>query len=303
MRPPLLGALTCGALTAFLPLRAQGAACCLSASVVGAGRLVAWEEAAGGLNTSWARGVARFDASGTWRARPVGSSEDELRAEAWASVRLWQPLQLSLRAPFVVGVRSAGSESSIGGGLGDVAAALRWEAVGLGAYEWVPGIALTGQVIAPSGTRPELASDALGASASGRGAVTFGLGAAFEYAMLPWFVRLDVGGTMSAPFKRADTGATQTLGPQVQAALSVGREFLADALILAGALRFEHERPYAVDGASVPGSQGTLLGAAFSAALKLSPNWQVLASVSGDAVGLNREQRFGASLGGRYGHF
>lgn len=300
--PAGLGVL-CAALALVAPSGALGAACCLSASVVGGGRLVVWEDAAGGVTTSWARGLARFDLEGSRRGRPTGSTEDELRAEAWAIVRLWQPLELSVRAPWVFGVRSAGTETSMGSGLGDVATALRWEAVALGAFQHVPGVALTAQVVAPTGRRPEAATDALGASATGRGALTFGLGASFEYATLPWFVRLDVGGALSAPFVRTDLGQRQSFGPQVQAALSVGRELFGDALVLAGGLRVDHEAPYVLDGVPVPDSQAAGAGVSVSASLKVSAHWQVLAAVNGDVLGLNREQRFGASLGGRYGYF
>jgi hypothetical protein len=290
------------------PGRADAAACCLSSSVVGVGRLIVWEDGAGGLGASWARGVGRFDADGKWRGAPAGTTEDELRAELWAIVRLWEPLQLSARVPWVFGVRTSGEQTSFGTGIGDVSAALRWEAIGLGAWEGVPGLSFTAGVVAPTGRRPEAATDALGASATGRGAVTFGLGATAEYTFMPWFVRLDVGGTASAPFRRADTGALQTLGPAVQVAVSGGRELLADRLVLAAALKLDHETPHYLDGEVVPGSQSTGLSASLSASLTLTPHWQLVGSVSSDVlgrlgIGHNRDERFGASLGVRYGYF
>ena len=137
----------------------------MAASVVGNGRLVSWEAAAAGLSTSWAHGTGRFDTAGRYRAFDVRLLEDEFRVEGWAIVRLHPRWQVSARVPWVTGVRaSPDGTSSVGTGLGDVSAALRWDFVTLGEHESVPGLALIAQVIGPTGRRPELATDFLGAS-------------------------------------------------------------------------------------------------------------------------------------------
>lgn len=290
------------------PRLASAAACCLSASVVGVGRLVVWEDAAAGLNLGWARGMGRLGVDGQWIALPAGYSEDELRAELWAIMRLAEPLQLSARVPWILGVRQSGDERYWGTGPGDVQAAMRWEAVSLGEYAGVPGIALAASVLGPTGRRPEAAGDPLGASATGRGAWTGGLGVAAEYSTLPWFLRLDVGGTLSAPFFRADTGKAQQFGPSLQAALSAGRELWPERLVVALALSFEHQAAHRLDGQEVAGSQSTGLSTALSTSLNLTPHWQLLASVQSDAAGrlglaANRDERWGATLGVRHGFF
>lgn len=308
MTPLLRAALATVLLLAGGSSRAHAAACCLSASVVGVGRLTVWEDAAGGLSTSLSHGTGRWDAWNRYRPFDVGVRQDEARAEAWAMVRLHEAWQLSARVPWVVGFRSAGDASSVGTGPGDVSAALRWEAVPLGAFESLPGVALSLGLTAPTGLRPEQATDALGASATGRGVWAASLAVAAEYAWAPWFVRLDVGALFNAPFRRLDVGAWQWFGPGLQVAFSGGRELLGEKLVLAVALRLEHEFPLSLDGLVAARSDSTSLTASANAAWKLTSHWTVTASVSTDAPGhlglaQNREERFTAALGVRHGFF
>lgn len=296
------------ALLLLLPAPALAAACCMSASVVGSGRLVVWEDAAAGLATSWGHDVGRFDTSGRFRPFGAGLLEDELRVEAWGIVRLHERWQLSARVPWVTGVRTAGGTSSVGTGLGDVSAAVRWEPIALGEYEWVPGLALLAQVVGPTGRRPEQATDALGASATGRGAWAASLGVTAEVTSLPWFLRLDVAGVYTAPFVRADTQRLQHFGPGLQVALSGGRELFEERLVLALALRLEHEFPLWLDGELVEDSEATGLSSALSASFKLTPHWMLTAAVSTDALGRlglaqNRADRLAVNLGVRHGFF
>ena len=291
-----------------LPAKSFGAACCLSVSVVGNGRLSAWEAAAGGLTSSWAHGVGRWDSSQTFHYYVGSFVEEELRFEAWAMARLAQRWQLQARVPWVVGVREAAGVSSVGTGPGDLSASVRFEALSLGEWEHVPGLAWTGGLVAPTGRRPELALDALGASATGRGAWAFSLGLTVEEVWAPWFVRLDAGVLGSLPFTRVDTGAAQTWGLQLQVAMSGGRALWADRVVLAATLRLEHEWPYWLDGAPQRGSEQTGVSVGASAALKVTPHWTVTASVASDAAGhlglaRNHEDRLAVLLGARLGFF
>lgn len=288
---------------------ARAAACCMSASVVGSGRLVAWEDAAAGLATSWSHGAGRFDTAGRYRPFSVGLLEDELRVEGWAIVRLHERWQVSARVPWVTGVRaSPDGASAIGTGLGDVSVAARWEAISLGEYEWVPGLAVLAQVVGPTGRRPEQATDALGASATGRGAWAASLGVVAEVTQLPWFVRLDVAGVYTAPFVRADTHQLQAFGPGVQVGLSGGRELFSERLVVALALRFEHELPLWLDGQAAVDSESTGLTSSLSASFKLTSHWMLTGAVSTDALGRlgvaqNRADRVAFNLGVRHGFF
>lgn len=282
---------------------AWAAACCMSASVVGVGRLTVWEDAAGGLSTSYSHGVGRWDSSSRYRPFTPGLLEDEARIEAWAMVRLHEAWQVSARFPWVVGVRAAGDTSSVGTGPGDVSAAVRWEAISLGAWQYVPGVAFSLGLTGPTGRRPEQATDALGASSTGRGVWSASLAVAIEQTWMPWFLRLDAGVVYNAPFRRADLGVMQTFGPGVQAAVSGGRELFGEKLVLAAALRFEHEFPLTLADVVVAKSDLNALGLSASAAWKVATHWTLTAALSGDLLGQNREARWGATLGVRHGFF
>lgn len=296
-------------LSVLTPAAVRAAACCMSASVVGTGRLVAWEDAAAGLSTSWSHGTGRFDAAGRYRPFSAGLLEDELRIEGWAIVRLAERWEVSARVPWVTGVRaSTDGTRALGTGLGDVSAAVRWEAISLGEYEWVPGLAVIAQVLGPTGRRPEQAIDPLGASATGRGAFAASLGVVAEVTQLPWFVRLDVAGVFTAPFIRSDTRQLQHFGPGVQLGLSGGRELLSERLVVAASLRWEYESPLWLDGKRALDTESLGLTSALSASFKLTSHWALTAAVSTDALGRlvaaqNRADRFAFNLGVRHGFF
>ncbi|MDP2272670.1 MAG: hypothetical protein Q8N23_01515 [Archangium sp.] len=293
----------------LVPDAAQAAACCVSASVAGNGRLVPWEKAAAGLSSSWSHGTGRFDVGGRFRPFATGTLEDELRVEAWAIVRLDERVELSARVPWVTGVRaSTDGTNAIGTGIGDVSAALRWDAVPLAEHRWVPGLAVVAQVVGPTGRRPEQATDALGASATGRGTFAVSLGLIAEILELPWFIRLDTVGVFNAPFVRADTQQVQTFGPGLQAGLAAGREFFGDRLVLAVAFRLEHEFPLWLEGRAIAGSASTGLSTGASASFKLTPHWVLTSALSTDALGRvglshNRPDRVVFNLGVRHGFF
>lgn len=293
----------------LLPSAARASACCVSASVAGNGRLVPWENAAAGLTTSLSLGTGRFDVLGKFRPFGTDVREDELRVEAWAIARLTEHLELNARVPWVTGFRSAGDGlNTVGTGIGDVSAGVRWDVLPLAEREWFPGIALVAQVVGPTGRRPELATDVLGASATGRGAFQVSLGAIAEILELPWFIRLDAAGVVSAPFVRADTLQLQTFGPGFQVGLAGGRELFGDRLTLALALRLEHELPFWLDGVSVAQSSSTGLSSALSASFKLTPHWILTSALSTDALGRlglshNRPDRVAFNLGVRHGFF
>lgn len=302
-------ALTVGLVATLSAGVASAAACCMSASVVGTGRLTVWEDAAAGLMTSWSHGTGRFDAAGRYRAFTPGLLEDELRVDAWGIVRLHEAWQLSARVPWVTGFRATpDGTSSVGTGVGDVSVGARWDAIQLGQYEWVPGVAVLAQVVGPTGRRPEQASSVLGADATGRGAFAVSLGVALEYATAPWFTRLDVAGVYTAPFVRADTGQLQAFGPGLQASLSGGRELFGERLVLALTLRFEREFPLALDGQAMANTGITALTALASGSFKLTPRWILMAALSTESLGRlglaqNREERLAFTLGVRHGFF
>lgn len=285
---------------------AHAAACCVSASVFGIGRLVAWETAATGLQFTEAHDTGRWDTSGTWRAFPAGYREDELRAEAWGIFRVHERVQVFGRVPWVVGVRAAtGVGQQIGQGVGDVQAGGRWDIVLPGEREHWPAIALVATVLAPTARRADEATDPLGASATGRGAWVGGLAASVEKVMLPWFVRVDAGVTVPAPMTRADLGVQERLGPGVRAALSGGRELVEDRWVLGAQLLMEADAPYTLAGVTQPGSAVRGWTGSLSVAWKFADGWTLTGTGSTDAPSRllgsqNRAERWAGTLGVRY---
>lgn len=289
------------------PKVAHAGACCLSAGVFGVGRLVIWEEAAFGTSFSTARVRGMWGADGEWQAYGDGYAETEGAADIYAIARLGERFQGYARLPWIYTQRTYGDVSELGHGLGDVQAGLRFEPIGIGEYAELPAVALTASVLAPTGTRPEDAATSFGTGTSGRGAWVLSLGLSIERAVIPWFVRLDVGGTLALPFHREDLDVDQTYGPGLQVALFGGREIIPDKWVVAlGAIQ-EWEGPYELDGRTMPNSSARSPTVSLSTSWQLTPHWMVqastLANVWANDLGKNRLGRLGGSIGVRYGYF
>ena len=291
----------------LLPRAASAAACCLSATAFGVGRLRIWEDYAIGVQLGTARSLGQWDQAGKLRRNASGYSDGLSRFEPWAIVRLHERVQVQAWIPVLLNDRAGGGETQLAGGLGDVGAAARFEIVSLGEYAGLPAFAVTLGAVAPTGRRPEQTSPPLLAGTTGRGAWAGSLALETEYAWLPWFVRLDAGITASLPFRRSDTGASQQYGPLLQAALSAGNEIVPEKLVVAVAVSGEWERALSLDGAEVPRSNAYSYSLAGSLSWLVDPHWTLVANVTNDVwpdgAGMNRDARIGFTMGVRYGHF
>jgi hypothetical protein len=292
---------------ALAPRAARAAACCVSATSFGVGRLLAWEDYAVGVQLGHARSLGQWDSGGSLRWNGSDFSDGLTTAQTWAIVRLHERVQLQAWVPVVVNDRHSAGQSQLAGGLGDAGAAARVEILKIGEYEGLPSFAVTAGVLAPTGKRVEETSPPLFAGATGRGAWGGSLALEAEYAFLPWFVRADAGATGYLPFRRTDTGLRQRFGPLLQAALSTGRELWPDVLVLALALTGEWESPITSDGAAVPRSSARSYALACSLAGRVHPRWTLTGTVTNtvwpDGAGMNRDARLGFTLGVRHGHF
>jgi hypothetical protein len=292
---------------AALPRPCSAAACCVSATSFGVGRLLVWEESAFGLQLGHARSLGHYDSGGALRWNAADFSDGLTQAQAWGIVRLSRRVQVQGWLPVVVNDRRAGGESQIAGGLGDAGAAVRLEVLTIGELEHLPSLAVTAGALAPTGTRVEETSPPLFAGATGRGAWGGSLALEAEYAFLPWFVRLDAGVAAFLAFRRPDTGARQRYGPVLQAGLSTGRELVPDVLVLAVAATGEWESSIELDGARVPGSRASSYTLASSLAWRFDPHWTLVGSVTNtawpDGAATNRDARLGFTLGVRHGRF
>lgn len=289
------------------PAEAGAAACCASSAVSGIGRLNTWERASLGTNTSWAHSTGRWDQDGRFAAFPQGYREAEWRSELWGQLRVAENWQLFARAPWVVGIREAeGLGRHTGAGLGDVQLGGRWDVLPLGEIRGWPAVALTALVALPTSRPAELATDELGADATGRGGATVGAGVQIEKARMPWFARLDLGVSVPLPYERPDSGLEVRYGPLLQGGLLFGRELLPDKLVLALQLTAEAERSMTQDGQVTPGTDASNAVATLALSWRMTSDWTWMANASSDRLGEwlgahNRPERWMASVGLRRG--
>jgi hypothetical protein len=76
------------AVALLAPTGAHAAACCMSATVGGFGRLRAWESIAAGATASVASARGQWDGDGAWRPFASAYSETELRAVKLLNLRV-----------------------------------------------------------------------------------------------------------------------------------------------------------------------------------------------------------------------
>lgn len=304
---PIRIAAALAVVAAAVPSTAGAAACCTSATSFGIGRLLAWEDAAYGVQLSHARSLGQWDSGGTLRWNGSDFSDGLTQVQPWAILRLQDRVQLQAWLPIVVNDRRSASTSQVAWGLGDAGAALRLEVAKIGEYQGLPSFALTAGVVAPTGRRVEETKPPLFAGTTGRGAWGGSLAAEAEYALLPWFVRVEGGVTAFLPFDRADTGASQQYGPVAVAAASTGLELVPDVLVAAVALMGEWQSSIHVDGARVPDSRAYAYTLGTSLAWRADPHWSLVWSITNtvwpDGGGMNRDARVGLMMGVRHGVF
>ncbi len=301
-------------LVTAIPGTALASACCASSATFGIGHLAVWETWAVGLQLGHARSLGQWDRDGSFVSNESAYydySNGLTTAQPWAIVRLHDRVQLQGWIPFVVEDRrreekgSGGAVSQVAGGLGDVGAAVRVEVVKIGEREGFPSFAVKAGALAPTGTRIDDTSGPLFAGTTGRGAWGGSLAVEAEYALAPWFVRLDAGVNGYLPFTR-DDGARQQYGPSLQATLSAGREVVRDTLVAAISIGGEWEAPYRIDG-SVQGSHAYQYTLAGSLSWTVATRWTLVGNVTNnvwpDGAGMNRDARVGFTFGVRHAHF
>ncbi len=313
-RPSLpRGALALGGLLLLLlpallvPADARAAACCVSATSFGVGRLLIWEDFAVGLQLGHARLLGQWDPGGTLHRNPPGYSEGITHAQVWTILRLHQRVEAQGWLPVLVNDRWSAQTHQIAGGIGDAGAAARFLILAIGEFQGLPSLALTVGGFAPTGRRVEQTSPPLFAGTTGRGAWGGSLALESEYAPSPWFVRLEVGATAFLAFTRADTGQREQYGPSVRACLGSGRELVPGKLVAALALLGEMDARLKLDGVAIADSESRLVTLSASLAWRIDPHWTWVNVVSNSAwphgFGKNLDARVDFTMGVRYGYF
>jgi len=295
-------AVVCAALLAP-PAAARAAACCLSTSSFGAGRLAVWEEAAAGASVSLSTAPGRYDADGAFRAHE-GYVEREARLTAFALLRLTRSLEAGARFPWVAGHRAAAGVEEDGHGPGDLALSLRWQAIDLGAWEELPGVALTLGANLPTGRSTAESDAALGADVTGRGYGVLSAGVSVERADGPWYVRLDAAALL--PLAHEVQGRRWRARPGAELQLGGGVDLGAGVVVsLAPRLRWESDAIR--EGERVPGSSTLEIGLGPAASWAITPHWTLQAAFDTglpmDGLGRNRPLFTAATVGIRRGIF
>jgi hypothetical protein len=297
------------ALALVLGTGAQGAACCISSSAFGVGRLALWESAAVLVGVSASPGLGQWSEAQVWVPNAAGASDLELRATLAAIVALHERVQLSARLPWVLNRRTADGLVDVGQSPGDALVSVRAEALAIGQYAELPGVAFNLGLLLPSGramgaTHP--GTNPLAADVTGRGAWVLLASTSLERAVAPWYVQLNLGLTVPLPMAGPAAGVSQRFGPTFEAALAGGWE-LTEGLVASLVARLTYETELVVGGQPTPNSGAFDLGVGPTLAWRFDPHWTLQAAVDtglfASHLGDNKPGRVSCSAGVRYGFF
>lgn len=288
------------------PTPARGAACCISASSVGVGRLKLWEDMALGVRASYAYGLGSWNQEAAWVAHGDDYTEDVLRSEFWAIVRLDRRASAQVLLPVVWTRRGLGAGVSMDGGVGDLKLGGRYEAIRIGERQGVPGVALAFGASLPTGRAPERAQTTLATDVTSRGAAALSVGVSVEHTWAPLYLRGDLGLSIPLPFRRQDLDVAQWLGLGVDGTVAVGVQ-ISPAVVLSLLGHARWRSPIVLDGVPLDRSEQLSLSAGVTSSFRFDNHWSVQLSVDSgffvDGVGQNVPGAVTGTLGLRYGHF
>ncbi len=285
---------------------ARAAACCVSSTAFGVGRLAVWEQGAALAFFAANASPGYWNESAKFVPNTPGTSDVELRPSLAGLVRIHERVQLSARVPWLVNLKSAGSVHDVAAFFGDSMLAVRLEPIGIGEYDAVPGIAVTVSATLPTGRPMSQTKTALAADVTGRGAWVPAVGLTLEQTWGRWYLQGNVGLAVPLPMPGFAPGVTQRFGPAVDVTLAGGVE-LRPGLVLSLVLRANVESALHVGDEPVTNSQAFDWGAGPALSWRVHPNWTLLAfadtGVFTDFMGDNRPGRLTASVGVRRGFF
>jgi hypothetical protein len=256
---------------------AHAQACCTSTSTIFPARLQDSENALVGFRAGAAVVYGSFDDQRVLRGQPSGANEVDFAQALLVTARAGnQPVQFSVAVPFAETLRSAGGLNDAGGGLGDIQLSARWDLFHAGKDPIVPGIAPLLSITAPSGTAADAAKNALGADATGLGALQFGVGLALEQI----FGRTLFAITTTAQFHAARdvAGVHSQLGPDLAATLGVSYTF-RNGWALGGSFTYSNSFDTNIEGKDVPNTARASSQFAITGAMPLRTDMRLLGSI------------------------
>ncbi len=171
--------LVASALALAPPAAAQ--TCCVGTGLVTPARLRPFEGQAVGMQMRARSVMGEFGPTGNY-ATAAGRRELGFEEDLFGAVRLGTHFQVGVWAPFIQTSRAVPGASGFGGGLGDVAASVRFDAVNAGEHGHWPGVAVLAALSLPTGQPLDEVGDddPLGTSGTGTGSYEGSLGLALE---------------------------------------------------------------------------------------------------------------------------
>ena len=162
------------------PRAAAAQACCVGTGLVTPARLRTFEDHAVGVQMRARSVMGAFGESGSYATSAAGNRDVGFEEDLFGALRLGSHFQVALMAPFIQTSRAAAGTSGFGGGLGDLAASARCDAVNAGERGYWPGVAVLAGLALPTGRPPDEADDPLATSGTGTGFFEGSLGVSVE---------------------------------------------------------------------------------------------------------------------------
>jgi Putative MetA-pathway of phenol degradation len=281
------------ALILAAPAEARAQACCAGGLVLSPGRLQIHETALVGVLARATDITGSFDEKGRF-VSPGGAIEGDFEQDVIATLRFLSDGQFTVILPVVETYRRQAPLSDAGGGVGDLQASVRWDFTYAGSSVRIPGIAVLGTLVLPTGLPVDQATHPLTSDSTGTGYVQAGLGVSLEQTFGKWLVNL----TGSATFHDARTvmGTRTQLGPSFNAFTALGYSFEAGPVAAVSA-SYTGTLDAQADGQDEPSSARTQLRFALSGGYSIDDHWRLQASVFGDPPAAHFGQNQPAGVG------
>ncbi len=266
------------------PAAAHAQACCGAAQGTGLGRLAMGQVYLVGVDAQFREVYGRYDDQ-----EYVSLSHDtrEFRQTLFASARLYEDFQLSLTVPFVQTYKNFGSDlSEFGGGLGDIAASLRYEFFGVGHRQNVPGIAIALTGKAPTGRTVFQSKNLLQTDTTGTGSYDVGAQIQVENTHGSMFWSLQGGAQQPFAFTNAlGSKISRNLRWDASAAIGYSAKasmFADESLYLSLAIASDFTTGHLENNQFVQASQERRTALTLQAGAYILPQWFVAARVGSD---------------------
>ena len=267
---------TATAAVALWPAYAKAQACCAGANAVTPARLAPYEDALVGTTLRISDMFGNFDANGNFAAAPAGVRELDVEQDFFGAVRPLPRAQLAVLIPWVETYRKTRTMSEVGGGLGDVNLALRYDFTLARAHRYLPGVAGLLGLTLPTGTAVEDARKPLATDATGVGAYQVTAGVAIEQIFGSWLI--GVSGWASKRTARTTHSIHYELSPQYSALASVAYVF-ESAAALAVFFSYTGEGNTTINDVEIAQSSHRLMQAAVAGVYPMSDQLHLMASL------------------------